>query len=58
MQAKAFLRENGLFIGVIVALVLAFLLLRTKGDKVGSLVEFDAMITTGQPVVVEFYGNT
>ena len=53
-----FLRENGLFIGVIFALVAAFFLLRTKGNKLASLDEFDAMITTGQPVLVEFYGNT
>lgn len=58
MQTRTFFRENGLFIGVIAALVLAFLLLRTKGDRLGSLTEFDATITAGQPTVVEFYANT
>jgi uncharacterized membrane protein len=55
---KTFVRENGLFLAVLVVLVGAFLLLRTKGTKFGSLGEFDNAITSGQPVVVEFYGNT
>jgi hypothetical protein len=58
MQIKLFLRENALFIGVIIALLVAFLLLRTRGTKLASLDEFDALITTGSPAVIEFFGNT
>ncbi len=57
IKIKVFLRENGLFVGIIAALVLAFLLLRTRGDRLGSLEEFDALISAGQPTVVEFYAN-
>ncbi len=58
MKFQVFLRENGLFIGIILALVAAFVFLRTKGAKLASLDEFDALLATGQPVLVEFYGNT
>ena len=56
--AEKFVRENGLFLFVILALVGAFLVLRTKGTKFVSLDQFDTAIAYGQPVVVEFYGNT
>jgi hypothetical protein len=55
---KTFVRENGLFLLVLLALVGAFLVFRTKGTKFGSLDEFDTTIASGQPVVLEFYGNT
>lgn len=55
---KTFVRENGLFLFVLLMLVGAFVVLRTKGTKFGSLDEFDTAIASGQPVVVEFYGNT
>lgn len=57
-RMKEFVRENGLFLIVLLALVSAFLLLRTRGTKFGSLDEFDDVLTSGRPVVVEFYGNT
>jgi hypothetical protein len=53
-----FFRENGLFLGFLAALVVGFLVLRTRGAKLGSVAEFDAMIGRGSPVVVEFYSNT
>jgi len=37
--------------------VLAFVFLRTKGDDLASMDEFEARISAGQPVVVEFYSN-
>jgi cell division protein FtsW (lipid II flippase) len=57
-QATRFVRENGLFVLVLLVLLGAFVFLRTKGTKFASLDEFDALIASGQPVVVEFYGNT
>jgi hypothetical protein len=57
-QVLNFFRENVLFIAVLLALVGGFIVLRTKGTKLASIDEFDALISTGQPVVVEFYSNT
>jgi len=54
----AFVRENLLFLVVLAAIAAAFLLFRTKGAKLESVSEFDALIGTGQPVVVQFYSNT
>lgn len=53
-----FIRENALFLIVLSAIVLAFVLLRTKGDDMALMDEFEARITAGQPVVIEFYSNT
>jgi hypothetical protein len=58
MRARQFLRENGFFLALILALIGAFILLRTKGTRLASLDEFDRLISSGQPVIVEFYGNT
>lgn len=58
MWARQFLRENGLFLAFILALVGAFVFLRTKGTKLASLDEFQRLISSGQPAIVEFYGNT
>ena len=52
------LRENALFLGFLAVLVVGFLVLRTRGSKLASLDEFDALIGGGQPVVAEFYSNT
>ena len=52
-----FVRENALFLALILGLLSAFIFLRTKGTELASTDEFDAWITSGQPVVVEFYGN-
>jgi hypothetical protein len=54
----ALLRENALFMGFLAVLIGGFLVLRTKGSQLASLDEFDALITDGQPVVVEFFSNT
>jgi len=60
MNAKVLglLRENALFLTVLVVLVGGFLLLRTRGTKLSSADEFETLISGGQPVVVEFYSNT
>ena len=57
MQFMNLVRENALFVALLVGLVGAFVFLRTKGTKLASVDEFDALIGTGQPVVVEFYSN-
>ena len=58
MWMRQFLRQNGLFLAVIVALIGAFVFLRTTGTQLASLDEFDRSISSEQPVIVEFYGNT
>ena len=40
------------------ALASGYLLLRTKNSEVGSLDDFDALISAGKPTVAEFYSNT
>ncbi len=57
-QLLTFVRENALFLGVLLVMVAGFLLLRTRGDDLASLDEFDSLISSGQPVVVELYSNT
>lgn len=57
-QFVGFVRNNALFLAVLLGLVAAFVLFRTKGTDLASVDEFDALIGKGQPVVVEFYSNT
>jgi hypothetical protein len=57
-QVLAFLRQNALFLIMLAVLVGGFLALRTRGSTFDALSEFDVLISSGQPVVVEFYGNT
>jgi UPF0716 family protein affecting phage T7 exclusion len=57
-QVTSLLRENALFLLVLLTLVAGFLLLRTRGADLGSLDEFDQLVSSGQPAVVEFYSNT
>ena len=52
------LRENWLFLLILGAIVVAFLALRTPASAVGSVEEVDAVLTDGQPTLVEFYSNT
>jgi hypothetical protein len=57
-QITTFVRENAFFLIVLLGLVGAFVLLRTKGTQLGSVDELDAMLGNGQPVIVEFFSNT
>ena len=57
-QITTLIRENALFVAVLLGLVAAFVFLRTKGTEFASTDEFDAALASGQPVVVEFYSNT
>jgi hypothetical protein len=54
----AFVRENALFLGFLTVLVVGFFVLRTRGDKFGSVDEFNSLVGQGEPVVIEFYSNT
>jgi hypothetical protein len=57
-QIVTFVRENALFLVVLLGLVGAFILFRTKGTELESVDELDAMLANGQPAVVEFFSNT
>jgi hypothetical protein len=57
-QIVGFLRQNAVPIVVILALAAGFLLLRTRATQIDSMDAFEALIAGGEPVVVEFYGNT
>ena len=52
------LRDNWLLLLIVGALAVAFMALRTPASDVASLDEMDALLTSGQPTVVEFYSNT
>lgn len=52
-----FLKEYGLTLGVALALLVAWLILRTPGDTFASAAELEAELRSGQPTVVEFYSN-
>ena len=52
------LRENWLLLLIVGAVAIAFLALRTPSSDVASLEEVDAILTDGQPTLVEFYSNT
>ncbi len=53
-----FLRQNWLFLLVIGVMIAAYLLLRTRGDKLPSTAAFDTQVSGGTPTLVEFYTNT
>ena len=55
---KRFWHENWLLIIVIAVMVGSYLFLRTPGDDLASTAEFDAQVTSGTPILVEFYSNT
>ena len=55
---KRFLRENWLVFLVIGGMIGGYLFLRTPGDVMASTEEFDALVTSGTPTVLEFYSNT
>jgi hypothetical protein len=57
-QILAFARQNVFFLLILALLVGGFLALRTRGNTFASLSEFDVLISSGQPVVAEFYSNT
>lgn len=52
------LRESWLVLLVLGAVAVAFFVLRTPASDVGSVAEVDAILSGGQPALVEFYSNT
>ena len=50
-------KELGIPLLVIGVLILAFVLLRTKGTKVDSVAAFEKLSRNGTPTVLEFYSN-
>jgi len=55
---KQFWAQNWTVILVIGIMIVAFLALRTNGDKFPSAADFDLQVTAGKPSLVEFYSNT
>jgi glutamate 5-kinase len=53
-----FWRENWLFLLIVGAIVVGFLALRTPASAAASVAEVDALLSAGQPTLVEFYSNT
>ena len=52
------LKEDGLTLGFILALIIGYIVLRTPGNNFDSLADLEAQLTDGRPTVVEFYSNT
>ncbi|MGC9348288.1 MAG: TlpA family protein disulfide reductase [Anaerolineae bacterium] len=51
------LKEDGLTIFIVVALIVAYAVLRTPGDEFGSMAELKTELAGGRPTVIEFYSN-
>lgn len=51
------LKEDGLTIGILLALIIAYLVLRTPGNSFATVGDVEAEIMSGQPTVVEMYAN-
>lgn len=52
------LRENLVLLIVVAVLAGAWFVFRTPATKIASAASFDHLLTQGEPVVVEFFGNT
>ncbi|MCL4466277.1 MAG: hypothetical protein M1401_14825 [Chloroflexi bacterium] len=53
-----FLKENAVFLLIIAALAGGYLLLRQGPSSVASAGDFDAVLASGKPVLLEFYADT
>ena len=51
-------RENWLLLLSLAAIFAGFLFFRTSASAVESVEAVDAILTSGQPTLVEFYSNT
>jgi thiol-disulfide isomerase/thioredoxin len=60
MKAKLlkFLKEDGLTVAIVLALAIAYIVLRTPGDEFTSMDDLTSQLASGKPTVVEFYSNT
>jgi hypothetical protein len=52
------IQENAMSLMVLLILVGGFVLFRTKSTNLASIEEFDAQVSSGQPVVLELFSNT
>jgi hypothetical protein len=52
-----FLKENWLFLLVVGGMIAAWLFLRTPATGLASTEAFDRQVSSGAPVVVEFFSN-
>jgi len=54
---KNSLTDNWLSLLIVVVIVAAFVILRTKPTELADAAAFDQAITAGHPTIVEFYSN-
>lgn len=52
------LKEDGVTLAIVLALAIAYIVLRTPGDTFASVEEFESKLAAGRPTVIEFYSNT
>lgn len=52
------LKEDGLTLTIVLALAIAYIVLRTPGDTFASVEELESQLVAGRPTVIEFYSNT
>ena len=56
-RLQHFIKEDGLTVLIVLAIVIIYAYLRTPGDAFASMSELEAKLTAGQPTVIEFYAN-
>lgn len=52
------LKEDGLTLAIVLALAIAYIVLRTPGDAFASVEDLESRLANGRPTVIEFYSNT
>ncbi len=57
-RLRKFLKEDGLTVAIVLALAIAYIVLRTPGDRFGSMADLESQLASGRPTVVELYSNT
>jgi len=53
-----FIRRNIVAIIIVLGLIAGYFFFRTAPSDVASVAELEAMMTSGRPVLLEFYSNT
>lgn len=57
-DVASFFRHNIVAILIIAAIVAGYFIFRTAPSDVASIAELDTHLSSGQPVLIEFYSNT
>jgi hypothetical protein len=57
-RLSGFIHENWLLIAFLSLVIMGFLTLRTPATPIASEQELREMLSSGQPVLLEFYSNT